>query len=55
MIFDENIDIVKNYPLVNFDKSSYFLLPIKPEYHTNLLPDCILKTEAPENFKQNLS
>ncbi|MCL8210792.1 hypothetical protein LT336_00536 [Spiroplasma sp. JKS002671] len=54
MIFDENIDIVKNYPLVNFDKSSYFLLPIKPEYHTNLLPDCILKTEAPENFKQNL-
>lgn len=55
MIFDQNVDIVKNYPLVNFDNASYFLLPIKPEYHTSLLPDCILKTEAPKNFKQNLS
>lgn len=55
MIFNKRLDIIKNYPLVDFNTASYFLLPIKPEYHTNLLPDCILKTESSKNFKQNVS
>lgn len=27
-----------------------FLVPIRPEYHTTLLPDSILRTESPANF-----
>lgn len=30
------------------------MLPIKLEYHTKLLPDCILKTESPKDYKKNL-
>ncbi len=30
--------------------SRVFIVPIKPEYHTNLLPDSILKTESPVDF-----
>jgi predicted nucleic acid-binding protein len=34
-----------------FSRSSRsFLVPIYPQYHTNLLPDSILKTESPKNF-----
>jgi len=28
-----------------------FLVPIRPEYHTELLPDSLLRTERPEHFK----
>jgi len=30
-----------------------FLVPIRPEYHTSLLPDSILKTESPLDFIEN--
>jgi predicted nucleic acid-binding protein len=30
-----------------------FIVPIYPEYHTELLPDSILRTESPENFVEN--
>jgi hypothetical protein len=30
-----------------------FLVPIRPEYHTSLLPDSILKTESPFDFVEN--
>lgn len=30
--------------------SRAFLVPIYPEYHTNLLPDSILRTESPRDF-----
>jgi hypothetical protein len=30
-----------------------FLVPIYPKYHTNLLPDSILRTESPENFVEH--
>lgn len=30
-----------------------FLVPIRPEYHTNLLPDSILRTESPFDFVEN--
>lgn len=30
-----------------------FIVPIRPEYHTELLPDSILNTESPKNFVEN--
>ncbi|MFC1987920.1 PIN domain-containing protein [Chloroflexota bacterium] len=30
-----------------------FLVPIRPEYHTELFPDSILRTEAPADFVEN--
>lgn len=30
-----------------------FIVPIWPEYHTELFPDSILRTESPENFVEN--
>jgi len=32
-----------------------FVVPIYPAYHTELLPDSILRTESPENFEDNKS
>ena len=32
-----------------------FIVPIYPAYHTELLPDSILRTESPENFEDNKS
>lgn len=32
-----------------------FVVPIYPQYHTELLPDSILNTEDPENFEDNRS
>lgn len=32
-----------------------FIVPIYPDYHTELLPDSILKTENPEDFEDNRS
>lgn len=33
--------------------SNVYLVSIYPEYHTNLFPDSILRTESPENFVEN--
>jgi len=40
------------YPFLS-RKTNIFLVPIKPEYHTELLPDSILRTELKENFIDN--
>lgn len=40
------------YPFISRN-SNIFLVPIYPEYHTELLPDSILKTESPTNFVEN--
>jgi hypothetical protein len=40
------------YPYLS-KKSRKFLVPIYPEYHTNLLPDSILHGESPLNFTEN--
>ncbi|MGE6230911.1 PIN domain-containing protein [Paenibacillus chitinolyticus] len=40
------------FPYVNTNKQ-VFLAPIYPEYHTNLLPDSILRTESPKNYVEN--
>lgn len=34
-------------------KSDVFMVSIYPEYHTNLFPDSILRTESPEEFLDN--
>ena len=38
-------DIVQDYPLVDRAQGNKYLLAIKPDYHTKLFPDSILKTE----------
>ena len=40
------------YPYMS-NKAAKYLVSIKPEYHTNLLPDSILRTESPEDFVEN--
>lgn len=33
--------------------ASFFIVPIKPEYHTELFPDSILRTETPAGFSES--
>ncbi|HEV7333136.1 MAG TPA: PIN domain-containing protein [Flavisolibacter sp.] len=40
------------FPFVS-KKATPFFVPIWPAYHTELLPDSILNTESPANFKEN--
>jgi len=40
------------FPYISL-KSDVFMVPIYPEYHTNLFPDSILRTESPEEFVEN--
>jgi hypothetical protein len=42
----------RTYPYLS-RKTSKFIVPIYPEYHTELLPDSILNTESPEDFVEN--
>ncbi|MFA5881543.1 MAG: PIN domain-containing protein [Eubacteriales bacterium] len=37
------------YPYIS-TQGDIFIVPIYPNYHTNLFPDSILKTESPEDF-----
>lgn len=52
--YNDNIPIRQNYPLININYKSH-LLGIKPEYHTRLFPDSILKTENPEQVIKDVS
>jgi len=40
------------YPFFSTD-GRIFLVPIRPEYHTELFPDSILRTESPMDFVEN--
>lgn len=42
-------DLKQCYPFISRNNSN-FIVPIYPEYHTELLPDSILNTESPEEF-----
>lgn len=42
----------ESYPYLSSD-SRKFLVPIHPEYHTELFPDSILRTESPNDFIEN--
>jgi predicted nucleic acid-binding protein len=41
-----------NYPFLPRETDVY-IVPIYPEYHTELFPDSILKTESPKDFIEN--
>lgn len=45
----DRTDPQRTYPYMS-RKAGKFIVPIWPDYHTELLPDSILKTEAPEDF-----
>lgn len=40
------------FPYISIN-TNIFLTPIYPEYHTELFPDSILRTESPKNFVEN--
>lgn len=48
-------DILAHYPFIKMDSDRYFMLSIKPEYHTRLFPDSILKNEQKYDVIQDLS
>lgn len=41
-----------NYPFLPRE-TDVFIVPIYPEYHTELFPDSILRTESPKDFVEN--
>ena len=43
----------KTYPFISPKNNRIFIVPIWPDYHTELLPDSILRTESPDNFKED--
>ena len=55
--FDRQQEINLNNPKLSFPylskESKVFIVPIYPEYHTELFPDSILRTESPKNFIEN--
>lgn len=42
----------KTFPFVS-SQSKVYIVPIYPQYHTELFPDSILRTESPINFTEN--
>jgi predicted nucleic acid-binding protein len=42
----------KTFPFIS-GRARKFIVPIRPEYHTNLFPDSILRTESPLDFIEN--
>ncbi len=42
----------KTFPFSS-SESKVYIVPIYPEYHTELFPDSILKTQSPKNFIEN--
>lgn len=55
--FDKNQEINIGQPKKTFpfssSESKIYIVPIYPEYHTELFPDSILRTESPKNFTEN--
>ena len=51
--YDLSYTIKKNYPNINYDANKR-ILPIRPQYHTTLLPDSKLKTENEIDFIGNI-
>jgi predicted nucleic acid-binding protein len=47
----------RGHPKLTFpymsDQANSFIVPIYPDYHTELLPDSILNTESPDEYKDN--
>lgn len=55
--FSKKFDInnpKKTYPYISLrENNNVFIVPIWPDYHTELLPDSILRTESPDDFKED--
>lgn len=45
-------NVRRTYPYISKKRDTY-IVPIYPEYHTELLPDSILNTESPEDFVED--
>ena len=45
-------DVNKTYPYIS-ENNDIFIVPIYPDYHTELLPDSILNTESPADFVED--
>lgn len=43
----------KNYPFLSLKNSNKLIVPIWPEYHTELFPDSILNNESNDDFIEN--
>ena len=42
------------YPFISLNEGNkIFIVPIWPDYHTELFPDSILRTESPDNFRED--
>lgn len=52
--YNDELSPKLNYPLVTANASIY-ILPIKPEYHTDLFPDKILKNEDMHLYEENFA
>lgn len=53
--FKPNFDLTdpkKTYPYMSLNQN-IFIVPIWPSYHTELLPDSILRNESPVDFKED--
>ncbi len=50
--FFDTLNPKLSYPFMRVN-SRTFLVPIYPDYHTNLFPDSILTTESPIDFEEN--
>lgn len=42
-----------HYPFISINNNQKFIVPIYPEYHTELFPDSILNNESPNDFVEN--
>lgn len=42
-----------HYPFITINNNQKFIVPIYPEYHTELFPDSILNNESPNDFVEN--
>lgn len=54
--FTKNIGLVNpqfQYPFISINNNQKFIVPIYPEYHTELFPDSILNNESPNDFIEN--
>ncbi|MBR2090224.1 MAG: hypothetical protein IJ905_07645 [Fibrobacter sp.] len=45
-------NVCKTYPYISKNRDA-FIVPIYPDYHTELLPDSILNTESPSEFVED--
>jgi predicted nucleic acid-binding protein len=54
--FSKKLNLEKpqfHYPFVSLNNNQKFIVPIYPEYHTELFPDSILNNESPNDFVEN--